>query len=119
MNKIIVFLHLMFALFTISMDSQTKKSTDRKIKFDYDWKFKLGDHPDASHVNYNDTGWSNIDLPHDWSIEGAFDANNQLLSREMPKSVVVVGGCFFILKLDFQAPNLSTLKFSLRRFCIA
>lgn len=78
MNKIIVFLHLMLALFTISMDSQTKKSTDRKIKFDYDWKFKLGDHPDASHVNYNDAGWRNIDLPHDWSIEGAFDANNPM-----------------------------------------
>lgn len=78
MNKIIRFLLLMLALVSISLGAQTKKSTDRKTKFDYDWKFKLGDHPDASHVNYNDVGWRKLDLPHDWSIEGAFDAKNPM-----------------------------------------
>lgn len=42
----------------------------RKQLFDDGWKFCLGEHLEASSGNYNDTGWRNIDLPHDWSIEG-------------------------------------------------
>jgi len=68
----------MLALVSISLSAQTKNITVRKTKFDYDWKFKLGDHPDASHVDYNDAGWRNLDLPHDWSIEGVFDAKNPM-----------------------------------------
>ncbi|NQV34901.1 MAG: DUF4982 domain-containing protein [Phycisphaeraceae bacterium] len=44
--------------------------------FDFDWRFALGDHPEASGFEYEDTGWRTLDLPHDWSIEGEYDEAN-------------------------------------------
>lgn len=54
------------------------ESKDRKQLFDYDWKFKLGDYPDASLNTYDDTDWRVLDLPHDWSIEGTLDPENPM-----------------------------------------
>ena len=48
----------------------------KKICFDYDWKFALGDYPEASKPDFDDSEWRKLDLPHDWSIEGEFDKNN-------------------------------------------
>ena len=53
------------------------ESEYRKQLFDYDWKFKLGDYPDASLNTYDDADWRILDLPHDWSIEGTLDPENQ------------------------------------------
>jgi beta-galactosidase len=41
--------------------------------FDLDWKFQMGDHPGAEQPSFSDAGWRNLDLPHDWSIEGQVD----------------------------------------------
>ncbi len=53
-----------------------QEKTERKQLFDYNWKFALGDHPEASTVNFNDNDWQNLNLPHDWSIEGKIDKKN-------------------------------------------
>ena len=37
------------------------------------WKFHLGDDAKAKDPAYDDSSWRTLDLPHDWSIEGAFD----------------------------------------------
>jgi beta-galactosidase len=34
----------------------------------WDWKFIKGDPANAQPVDFDDSGWSNIDLPHDWTI---------------------------------------------------
>lgn len=44
--------------------------------FDADWKFALGEHATAMKNDFDDKAWRNIDLPHDWSIEGVPDRNN-------------------------------------------
>lgn len=54
------------------------ESECRKQRFDYDWKFKLGDYPDASLNTYNDADWRLLDLPHDWSIEGEINPENPM-----------------------------------------
>jgi beta-galactosidase len=36
---------------------------------DLDWRFALGDFPDANQPNFDDSDWRQLDLPHDWSIE--------------------------------------------------
>lgn len=41
----------------------------RDILFDSDWRFHLGDVPEAAHPSFNDAGWRPLSLPHDWSIE--------------------------------------------------
>ncbi|MBB4802206.1 beta-galactosidase [Flavobacterium nitrogenifigens] len=41
--------------------------------FNKNWNFKLGDYPEAINANFNASDWRTLQLPHDWSIEGAFD----------------------------------------------
>ena len=50
----------------------------QKQLFDYNWKFFQGDVPDAVAASYDDKGWRNLDLPHDWSIEGKLDQKNPM-----------------------------------------
>ena len=40
--------------------------------FDEDWKFFLGDPKGAEQRSFNDGTWRDLNLPHDWSIEGPF-----------------------------------------------
>lgn len=47
-----------------------------RISFNKDWKFFLGDEPNAKSPAYNDLKWRKLTLPHDWSIEGKFDEKN-------------------------------------------
>lgn len=41
----------------------------RNIDFDTDWRFKKGNYTDAKAVDFNDSEWRKLDVPHDWSIE--------------------------------------------------
>jgi beta-galactosidase len=41
--------------------------------FNFDWKFKAGNIPDAQTVNYDDAGWAKLDLPHDFQMEQPWD----------------------------------------------
>lgn len=43
--------------------------------FNFDWKFYPGNIPDAWKPAFNDQDWRRLDLPHDFSVEGAFDMN--------------------------------------------
>jgi len=44
--------------------------------FDRHWRFHLGDVPKAQDPAFVDTTWRALDVPHDWSIEGSFSAQN-------------------------------------------
>jgi beta-galactosidase len=46
------------------------------VSFNKDWKFTLGDDSLAENINYDDSKWRTLALPHDWSIEGAFSKDN-------------------------------------------
>jgi beta-galactosidase len=46
------------------------------LSFDAGWRFFKGDAPGAEAVGYEDSDWRQIDVPHDWSIEGPFAAKN-------------------------------------------
>ena len=41
-------------------------------KLDFDWRFHLGDASGAEKPDFDDSQWRVLDLPHDWSIEGAY-----------------------------------------------
>ncbi len=44
--------------------------------FGNDWKFTLGDPEGAQREDFNDAQWRNLDVPHDWSIEGDFSRDH-------------------------------------------
>src|SRR6266508_3266445 len=48
----------------------------QQLSMDAGCKFSLADPPDAQKTTYDDGNWRGLDLPHDWSIEGAFDQKN-------------------------------------------
>ncbi|WEA03313.1 glycoside hydrolase family 2 TIM barrel-domain containing protein [Mucilaginibacter sp. SJ] len=50
--------------------------------FNSNWKFFLGDDSTANNVKYDDSHWRQLDLPHDWSIEGKFDSKNPTTQAE-------------------------------------
>lgn len=60
----------------VTGSAQNKDTYERKQLFDNHWKFFLGDTVAASLVNYNDANWRELDLPHDWSIEGKISPKN-------------------------------------------
>ncbi|HXD78215.1 MAG TPA: glycoside hydrolase family 2 TIM barrel-domain containing protein, partial [Puia sp.] len=56
----------------------TSLGTGRQVtSLDTGWRFFLGDDSAASTAAFDDAGWRLLDLPHDWSIEGAFSPKNR------------------------------------------
>src|ERR1051325_3385094 len=47
----------------------------KTVSFNQNWRFNLGDVPNGQDTGLNDSQWRQLDLPHDWSIEGKFDEN--------------------------------------------
>jgi beta-galactosidase len=62
---------------TSQANAQTQPAGDRgavrvRDSFDFGWKFFMGDAPGAQQPNFADASWRDVDLPHDWSVEGPF-----------------------------------------------
>jgi beta-galactosidase len=47
----------------------SKKSPRTELLFDSEWKFHRGDLEGAEGLDAPDSGWQDVSLPHDWSIE--------------------------------------------------
>src|SRR5579859_5405882 len=75
MNRVSIIV-LLIVICPVLAFAQRQGRTERKQFFDDDWKFFLGDMPDARSKDFDDKGWRNLDLPHDWSIEGKPDPKN-------------------------------------------
>ena len=46
------------------------------IDFDKGWKFSLGNFASANNPDFDDKDWRILNVPHDWSIEGDYEADN-------------------------------------------
>ena len=53
-------------------DPGTNLSTRVYLPLDEAWRFNKGDFVTAMSPGFDDQGWSEVDLPHDWSSEGPF-----------------------------------------------
>jgi beta-galactosidase len=52
--------------------AETPPAGRARESLDFGWKFFKGDAPGAQQLEFADGGWRDLDLPHDWSIEGPF-----------------------------------------------
>lgn len=75
MSLLALFLTFIAAGQSFKMDKMGRNN-ERKQCFDFSWKFMLEDFPNATQPNFNDKNWRELNLPHDWSIEGKTDINN-------------------------------------------
>jgi beta-galactosidase len=55
---------------------QTPTTSRVVIPFDASWRFSHGDDGAAAMSSFDDTSWRAVDVPHDWSAEGPFTAEN-------------------------------------------
>ena len=47
----------------------------KTVSFNQNWRFHLGDVANAQDAAFDDSQWRQLNLPHDWSIEGEFSEN--------------------------------------------
>ena len=60
--------------FSTFLFAQNNKQVRINQLFNFGWKFKAGDMPDAKEVAFDDAGWRKLDLPHDFQIERPWDS---------------------------------------------
>lgn len=66
--------------------------------FNFDWKFLKGNNSDAYKIQFDDSAWRTLDLPHDWSIEGPF-------KKEYASSTGYLPGGIGWYRKKFTIPN--------------
>lgn len=59
-------------------------STERERNFNDDWKFYLGDNSSAQNMNFDDSNWDAVTLPHDFSIFQNFTTSGEGESGFLP-----------------------------------
>ena len=107
MNKIIQAVLVGLGLVLVSNLAQAAADNREVLSLDQGWRFNLGDIPmpvikghDESYNNakagkawgaaapdYDASGWRELDLPHDWAVEGPFDENENLSQGYRPRGI--------------------------------
>ena len=65
-----------FTALQLNAQGEGENSPRVNKNIDFGWKFKLSDNPDMQTLDFNDSSWCNLNLPHDWSIEGEYKQEN-------------------------------------------
>jgi len=68
-----LFLNVLAAIVIISCGKESPRTIS---DFNFGWKFALTDDTVCYRADYDDSGWRDFHLPHDWSIEGSFSSEN-------------------------------------------
>ncbi len=67
---------LTLLILTCILSNYLQAQPSGRINMDAGWKFHLGDVSGAESPSYSDSKWRELNLPHDWSIEGNFRPDN-------------------------------------------
>ena len=65
----------LFMAHTLAAAASIPVGGPRRIDFDADWRFFKGEAPGAEAIAFDDSKWRQLNLPHDWAIEGPFDSS--------------------------------------------
>ncbi|MEP6645735.1 MAG: glycoside hydrolase family 2 TIM barrel-domain containing protein [Saprospiraceae bacterium] len=74
------FIFLFFASLVANCCSQTREI----ITLQTNWKFTLGENPNAYRQDFDDSKWQSVTIPHDWAIAGPFDINGDGNTAKLP-----------------------------------
>jgi beta-galactosidase len=75
LKRNIVFVSLCLLLFAVPI-CHANSRPGKTVSFNQDWRFRLGDVAGVQDAGFDDSQWRQLDLPHDWSIEGEFSEQN-------------------------------------------
>lgn len=73
-------LFLMFLTFGLFLTAAARQI----IPFNEGWKFSLGGPDGAESITFDDRGWEEVRLPHDWAVAGPFDPNGDGNTGKLP-----------------------------------
>ena len=65
----------LIAFFIVSPTSHVLTASEisrQRTCFDFDWRFHLGNIEGAEAKEFDDSGWRQLNVPHDWSVEHPF-----------------------------------------------
>jgi beta-galactosidase len=62
-------LFCLIGIFPMSLVKAQTNNPREVIPFDDGWRFWLGDDQSAKQINFDDSKWQTLNVPHDWSIE--------------------------------------------------
>ncbi len=72
--KRVLLITIAFFIVLSTVEAQTRA----QMTLEKGWRFTREDDPRSSEVNYNDSEWQIVRVPHDWAIYGPFDKNNDI-----------------------------------------
>ena len=103
---LLVFLTFLFCACNQIQKKDSNENPRKKILFDFDWKFQLGDIENGQLTDLDDVDWRNVDLPHDWSIEDIPGTNSPIDSNTIGgiSNGYFVGGIGWYRK-SFEIPK--------------
>ncbi len=76
MNRRIVVSCFICLMIGLVFCNKMKAGARERLSFNEGWTFHLGEVPDASSLDFDDSQWRRLHLPHDWAIEGDFSKHN-------------------------------------------
>ncbi|MFH1717045.1 MAG: sugar-binding domain-containing protein, partial [Planctomycetota bacterium] len=78
--------HLLLLLcsFLLVTDAGIVSAGRQVVNFDDNWRFAKGDETSAAAVDFDDSGWQSIHLPHDWAISGPFNPEENGYAGKLP-----------------------------------
>lgn len=59
---------------SVAMAQTTRVETN----WNTNWKFSLSDNAESKNLAFDDKSWRNVTVPHDWSMESDFKADNEM-----------------------------------------
>ncbi len=83
MSKINLSISLLIISIFFSCTTQMQESIPDK-SFNKNWLFSKGDIQDGASPNLDDSKWRQLDVPHDWAIEGPFDKKYNARTGGLP-----------------------------------
>jgi beta-galactosidase len=96
-------------LLVILLASCTTTRTQLRIRdsFNNDWLFQKTNDPQASSIQYDDSHWRILSVPHDWAIEGPFKAEYNPRTGGLPIFDKAWYRKHFVIDEDKKGSNIS------------
>lgn len=92
--------------------SNSQGNTDRRTSFDDGWHFYKGDPEGAEDPSFDDSGWRQVELPHDWSIEDLPNQSDSVIgpfsksaTGKMSTGYMVGGTAWYRKKFTLEKAN--------------
>ncbi|MGE4586187.1 MAG: DUF4982 domain-containing protein [Mangrovibacterium sp.] len=67
-----------YMLLALLLNSLLLEAQRSEFLLEKNWKFSKGDFSEAMQPGFDDSGWENVRVPHDWAIYGPFDRSCDL-----------------------------------------